>query len=187
MIPFVGHYLAVLALWFCIKKFTNGDIFPHVALTVAVCYALVFCVNLFVIGALMGHLRPSAKHAKIAPRKVRAETEHREQSEPLAASPPTDAVAERVSVPEPARQPEVQVATNSTQSIVKDFTLKGVIESSEKPVVTVHSGVRNYSMVAGESRKMETKGGRIVVRCNSVRDHQVLLTISGELIAFPYN
>jgi hypothetical protein len=46
--------------------------------------------------------------------------------------------------------------------------------------------LKNYSLKAGETRSMETKDGRIAVRFDGVRDHQAVLTISGEQIALTY-
>ena len=199
MIPFVGHYLAVIALWFCIKDTTNGDLFPDVAFTVGIGYALVFCINLFVLGSLMGNLRPSARNAEPASQKAKvkaklvAVAKVDKKPKPPASKEPTNAVALPSSVPEPpsparepARQPAAQLAGNPEREISKIFSIRGVIESSEKPVVTIHSGMHAYTVIPGETRAMETTGGRIKVRCDGVRDHQVLLTISGEQVAIPY-
>src|SRR5437867_11328489 len=114
MIPFVGHYLAVIALWFCIKKTTNGDLFPDVAFTVGIGYALVFCMNLFVIGSLMGELRPSHRQTDLAPPEMDAVSDDEpETDQPPEATEPTTDVAARTPDPEPAQQPRVQPATKS--------------------------------------------------------------------------
>ncbi len=63
MIPYAGHYLAVAALFLCIKKTTGA---PHIdaLFTVAISYALMFGVNLFILGSLIGGLRPSARNSE---------------------------------------------------------------------------------------------------------------------------
>lgn len=195
MIPYAGHGLAVLALWFCIKKTTNGDLFPDVALTVGISYALVFCMNLFLLGSLLGNLRPSARSEEPTPQKQKgkekavAVAKVDEKPKPPAPSVPTNAVALPSPAPEPplpVRQAAVQPVTLPERDISKSFSVRGVIESSEKPVVTIHSGLHTYTVIPGETRAMETTGGRIKVRCDGVLDHQVLLTISGEQVAISY-
>jgi hypothetical protein len=61
MIPYAGHALAVIALYLSLRLVTRADLFPDVAFTVGVAYALVFCMNLFVLGAMMGDLRAVAR------------------------------------------------------------------------------------------------------------------------------
>ncbi|HEY0551181.1 MAG TPA: hypothetical protein VGF13_16365, partial [Verrucomicrobiae bacterium] len=55
-IPVVGCYIGWAALVICLWKCTGADIAPDVLFTVGVAGALMFCVNLFVIGWLMGNL-----------------------------------------------------------------------------------------------------------------------------------
>src|SRR5436309_16072017 len=63
MIAYVGHYLAVIALWFCIKKTTNRALFPEVALTAGIGFARVFGMNLFVIVSLLASVSHAARNA----------------------------------------------------------------------------------------------------------------------------
>jgi hypothetical protein len=66
---FIGLYLAsyistpivVATLLFCVKKVTHAP-YVDVLFTVAISYALLFGVNLFILGSLMGDLRPAAKN-----------------------------------------------------------------------------------------------------------------------------
>jgi len=195
MIPFVGHYLAVIALWLCLMKATNGDLFPDITLTVAVGYALVFCMNLFVLGSLLGNLRPSHKQAPLAPpEKEAVAVNEPEPDKPLDKPPgkppevkePTPVVAARAPDTLPAPQPSSPPAAKSAREIIRNFSVQGIIEGIDKPVGTINSGLKIYALVAGETRSMETKDGRIVVRFDGVRDHQAVLTISGEQIALTY-
>ncbi len=189
MIPFVGHYLAVITLWLCLKKATNGDLFPDIAFTVAVGYALVFCMNLFVLGSLMGNLRPSHKHAALAPPEKEAVAVNepgKPPGKPLEVKEPPPVVAAPAPDPLPAPQPSSAPAAKSVREIVRNFSVRGIIEGIERPVGTINSGLKNYSLMAGETRSMETKDGRIAVRFDGVRDHQAVLTISGEQIALTY-
>src|SRR5208283_938023 len=63
MVPYAGHGLAVAALLLCVKKVTRAP-YIDVLFTVAISYALMFGVNLFILGSLMGDLRPSAGNSE---------------------------------------------------------------------------------------------------------------------------
>ena len=66
---FIGIYFAsyistpivVTVLLLCLKKVTHAP-YVDVLFTVAISYALLFGVNLFILGSLMGDLRPSARN-----------------------------------------------------------------------------------------------------------------------------
>lgn len=55
-IPVVGPYLGWVVLVICLQKVTQADIAPDVLFTVAIAGSLMFCVNLFLLGSLMGTL-----------------------------------------------------------------------------------------------------------------------------------
>src|SRR5438552_15821928 len=59
MIPYFGHFLAVPVLYICLLKVTREDL-TGVVFTAGISYALVFAMNLFVLGSLTGSLRVSA-------------------------------------------------------------------------------------------------------------------------------
>jgi hypothetical protein len=68
---FLGIYFAsyittpivVTVLLLCLKKVTQAP-YVDVVFTVAISYALLFGVNLFILGSLMGDLRPSARNSE---------------------------------------------------------------------------------------------------------------------------
>ena len=193
MVPIAGHYLAVIALWLCLKKATNGDLFPDIAFTVAVGYALVFCMNLFVLGALMGDLKYSNKKAALTAqaKEARSTEEPKPEPKPELEKPsedkqPTPAVAVRAPDVLMAPQQSSPPPPKTVREIVRNFSVQGIIEGIDKPVGTINSGLKNYSIVAGETRSMETKDGRISVRFDGVYNHQAVLTISGEQFALSY-
>ena len=53
--------IVVTVLLLCLKKVTHAP-YVDVVFTVAISYALLFGVNLFILGSLMGDLRPSARN-----------------------------------------------------------------------------------------------------------------------------
>src|SRR5260370_3401710 len=87
MIPYVGHYLAVGVLLFTMTKVTRSD-YVDVAFTVFVGYALMFGMNLFLLGALLGDLRPSARQHETIDAKIQQEALETAPSETIA---PTNA------------------------------------------------------------------------------------------------
>src|SRR5882724_8620460 len=94
MIPYAGHALSISVLLFTMTKVTRSE-YVDVLFTVAVGYALMFGMNLFLLGVLMGDLRPSAKPDKETLDKVeQAQEEDRERT-----SAPTKAKEEPVAPP----------------------------------------------------------------------------------------
>src|SRR5690349_11495759 len=63
-LPFrISKIISCGALLFCISKVTRAE-FVDVRFTVGIGYALLFGMNLWLFGALMGDLRPSAREAE---------------------------------------------------------------------------------------------------------------------------
>src|SRR5216684_9017727 len=84
MIPYAGHYLSVSVLLFCIRKVIVADSYTDTLFTVGIGYALMFCMNLFLIASLMGDLRPPM---------VKAETRETDRENPPAATEPGEKTA----------------------------------------------------------------------------------------------
>ena len=55
MVPYVGHFLAVPVLLVCVKKVTRVD-YVEALLAVAIAYALVIGLNLFLLGSFLSNL-----------------------------------------------------------------------------------------------------------------------------------
>jgi hypothetical protein len=206
MIPIFGHYLAVIALWLCLMKATNGDLFPDIALTVAVGYALEFCLNLFVLGLLLGDLRPSHRDAVQAKADPAKAATHASSDDKPGTKEPPPVVAAPSNVSEPAPQPSSQPGTKSDPvppapapqtpaqppsnqpviksalEVVRNFSVRGIIEGADQPTVAIYSGLKTYTLVMGETRSFQTKDGRIMVRFDGLNAHQVHLTVSGESV-----
>ena len=58
---YISTPIVVTVLLLCLKKVTHAP-YVDVLFTVAISYALLFGVNLFILGSLMGDLRPSARN-----------------------------------------------------------------------------------------------------------------------------
>jgi hypothetical protein len=187
MIPFVGHYLAVPVLLFCVYRITRADK-VDVLFTVFVGFALMFGMNLWLLGALMGDLRPSAQtdfDSVTDPIEMEAESEAASETTP----PPAATEAERdggktaiTASTAPAGKPNDPAAAKLAREIAKTFSLKGVIQSANKPMATIHTGTKTYTITVGETLAMETVKGKTVVRCDAVDKNGVDLTVAGERV-----
>ena len=92
LIPYVGHYIAVPVLWVSLTKVTRED-FTGVVFTTAISYALVFGMNLFLLGALMGDLRVSAR-ARTMPNSSEQESLSVESDQAVEGSAETTTIAD---------------------------------------------------------------------------------------------
>jgi hypothetical protein len=194
---FFGLYLAsyistpivVAVLFFCIRKLTEAD--PvDVSFTIGVGYAVWFVLNLWLMGTLMGDLRPhyaGEDQEPPAPDAV-SQPEHQppKTNRPAAPSPMTNRAA--VKAAPPAKTPEkaptavisnAPAPANPVAMIPKGFSLKGII-SGGKPSAMINTGVRTYTLFEGDTLTMETASGKIDVRCEKLETDRVILDIDGE-------
>lgn len=180
MIPVVGHYVAVGVLLFCIWKITQSE-YVDAAFTVFVGYALMFGMNLWLIGSLLGDLRASARSADEMPSSDELLVEFDTESENPVLPPP------------PASRTEIAVPTNETKSalslagdaIARDINLKGLCRNSTNSSLIVHTGVKAYTLVLGESLLVMTRKGRVPLCFEALGEKSVVLKIDGKSTTFP--
>lgn len=169
MIPYAGHYLAVSALLLCIKK-TTGAPYVDVLFTVAISYALMFGVNLFILGSLMGDLRPSARNSEefeIVTQRQEIKKEHQtaiktnlpaQKANPPAPSAPANSTkpakgaALRTNLPAPSAstnsvKPPAEAAPKTNQP-AQSAPTNSVSKSPAKPV----EALVKYFVVKGVTR-----------------------------------
>ncbi len=203
LIPFVGTYLAWVVLVLCLWKVTREDIVPDCVLTVALANAVMFALNLFVIGALMGDLRPSLMAGKQTPTpSEEMETEEDlpdiEEAAPkpvrvsLPVQPAKAVVKESakepavVKAPAPApvaviaRKPAPSAATpvSSPKPIVPNFTLKSLIMDVNQPSAMIAAGKERFTIQPGESILVPTAQGNLRVRCEEITQAAVRLDVN---------
>jgi hypothetical protein len=154
-IPWVGWKLSYPVLLFCLWKCTGEDIVPDILFTVGVAGALMFAVNLFVIGALMGDIRPSAAFARDMDESALVEV----QEEPEQA--PTNAPAK----PRPAQTPA-------------GLNLKGVSVNAGNSLAMIGSGNQLFTIGIGEGFTMRSPQGPLKVRCEEIHRDHVLLSLN---------
>jgi hypothetical protein len=184
--PVLGIYLAsyistpvaVAVLFICITRLTRADQ-VDVFFTIGVGYAIWFCLNLWLLGALMGDLSPSTRPAGNEagaaglPAKYRTPNTNR-----LAApSPMTNKAAG--SVARPPGNPGEPVPANLVSETIKSLSLKGII-SAGKPSAMISTGVKTYTLFPGDSLDLETAHGKVAVRCEKLEKDRVILNVAGE-------
>ena len=195
MIPFVGHYLSVSVLLFCIRKVIVADSYTDTLFTVGIGYALMFCMNLFLIASLMGDLRPPVVKAETRETdrenqpttKTVPAMEPGEKSGPASSTtnqPPFARVTENAA-PVPA-QPDMTAneadAPLLAMDIVSKFKLKGVSKSASKTLAMINTGTKTETLSRNESIHVETAKGWVAVRCEDVGDNKVVLNVGGRTI-----
>src|SRR5258708_35978805 len=163
MIPYVGHYLSVGVLLFCMTKVTRSD-YVDVLFTVFVGYALMFGMNLFLLGALLGDLRPSAnKDEPMDAKFEEAAKSTSKETAPKEATPKTPKVATAPTNTEEKPTPilaqpvttNAPAATKQKPSVAKNFSLKGLTKNANNSVAIVYTGVKTYTIVLGETLSMD--------------------------------
>ncbi len=195
LIPFVGPYLAWVVLVLCLWKVTREDIVPDCVLTAALANAVMFAINLFVIGALMGDLRPALMAAKKDAPPMEAVEDDPEEFDDAAPAPASAPAVARVTPPVQAPQtaaktaapaPVVPTAKRTAASVSAiplgktpyGLTLKGLILDPQAPSAMIAAGKDRFTIQAGESVMIPTKEGHLKVRCEEITRSAVRLSLN---------
>jgi len=170
-IPYSGHYLSVTALLLGVKIVT-GSPYADVLFTVGISYALMFAVNLFIIGSLMGDLRPSTRDAGNIGQWGNA--------------PQGQTVGTVAKTNPPAR---AAVSNSAPQGLAKPapagvtrFTIKGISRNGAKSVVAIDTGTKAYTLFLGDTLNMQTADGTSRVRFENLDADWVTLNIDGKTV-----
>jgi len=186
LIPHFGHLLSAGVLLICIWKVSQPE-FVDVAFLVFVGYALMFGMNLWLIGILMGDLTESAQETPVEARELQegswedptlAEGTTNPSvafgTKPAASDPPSlNAPAEPASFP--AAAPE-----NPTEFVLKHFAVKGITRNADKSSVALFSGVKTYTLFVGDSVLMEVPNGSLAVRLEGLGQDRIELSVEGK-------
>jgi len=176
MIPYAGHPLAVGVLLFSMTKVTRSD-YVDVAFTVFVGYALMFGMNLFLLGTLLGDLRPSARPEETIESKMQQEAQETAPSETIA---PTNAEEKAAAIAPPPTATNEQALMKQKPSFASGFSLRGLTKNGKNSVAIVDSGMKTYTIGIGETLSMDTPNGKVSVNLQMVNDNSVVLNIGGE-------
>jgi hypothetical protein len=92
--------------------------------------------------------------------------------------------------PVPARPAEPVFDTNRLNAvrlagdIMKHFYVKGVSQGATISIAMISNGTRNFDIVAGDVIQLQTSDGRYAaVKCESVGDDQVIISVEGVKIS----
>lgn len=200
-IPFVGHYIGWVVLVLCLWKCTGAPIAPDVFFTVGIAGALMFCVNLFVIGALMGDLTlpVAALHARAnAGQNAFDDSEEIEQPDgatnflKLAGNPwrQTNAAVTR-SNPAPqmaslvARSvaPVAVAPTVEGRALAAKLSLKGVGMNGSGKSAMIADGRQIFTVGLGDLVSVPSAQGTVTMVCEDITQTSVTLALErGEKI-----
>jgi hypothetical protein len=170
-LPFrISKIISCAVLLLCISKVTRAE-FVDVKFTVGVGYALMFGMNLFLMGALMGDLRPSAREAENNP--VAEEIEEEEDDTPKPRQPvaaatnrtPVSAKTQTAKLPEAPLPP---------------LSVKSLIRNGAKSSVTLQSDNDSRIIFLGDTEMVHTATGSLNVRFDGLTNEFVLLTVAGQ-------
>lgn len=180
-IPVVGCYIGWAALVICLWKVTRADIAPDILFTVGVAGALMFCVNLFAIGWLMGNLvLLSPALAELADDEDDIELSGNfgeEWMEPDELNAATVAPAAVPTNNVPSRSPKpTRVATGPAP---KDLVIKGISLSAARKSALIGNGKDLHDVAQGEVFTIQSEKGLTTFVCEEVTASSVTLTANG--------
>ena len=190
---FLGIYLAnyisapiiLVVLIICVSKVTHADR-VDVMFTIVVGYALMFGMNLWLFGALLGDLRPTTGNAV----ELDAVAQQQQTNEVVQTAiktnqpvqnthqPASNAPAKLAAQPGPAQPAEI--TTNL-------FSIKGIAQNGSNSAVTIQTGKRTYTISLGESALTQTTNGLVSVRFKELGDGWVVLAINGVETKLPFH
>jgi hypothetical protein len=212
-IPVVGPYVGWAVLVLCLWKVTHADIAPDVLFTVSIAGALMFCVNLFVLGALMGDLSigrfASESHefdesdtelasdsdamddelddAEPAPapkqRIASAPTALLSRTNTPPARPIAAAVPVAVSKPAPSSTGNVRNAS----SLPAKLSLKGLSVTTAQRTAMIASGKEIHTLAVGDLFSVASPKGTLLLRCEEITAREVILALNdGERVRLTF-
>ncbi len=185
-LPHVGIELSGLALWMGVKYVTRSPTVDAL-FTAFISSALMFAVNLFILGSLMGDLRPSARHAagpgrlEHAPQMQTVKTESKTVAKTNLPAPATPSIP----APAAASNPVSQVSAKPALVDASHFTIKGITRNGAKSMVIINTGTKTHTLFLGDSFDLQTAGGVSSVQFESLDEDWVTLNIDGNPVKLP--
>ncbi|MGA2243944.1 MAG: hypothetical protein ABSH48_03000 [Verrucomicrobiota bacterium] len=162
LIPYAGHYLAVPVLYLCIWKVTRASLMPDAVFTVAVAYALMFAVRVFLLTALLPPIHPlPPEENPFAHRPVRV------ADAPSFVAPPVT---------------NTRPVTNkkSADDWLKEVVLKGVTENGSKSMLLLYASTNRYNLEMNELTAVQTATGVCQMRLVNVSENWATIEVNGE-------
>lgn len=174
-IPYGGSYLSYVVLVLCLWKCTGAEIAPDILFTVGIAGALMFCVNLFVIGSLMGQLRPdlaaNARDGFGPPETTETEFEATAELDEGDETATNSAQATPGAPTNGAAQ-----GPESLHAAAGPLVLKGLTLNSKRPSAMISDGSHVYTVFPGESFTATVGSAEARYRCDEISRTGVALS-----------
>jgi hypothetical protein len=171
MIPLVGHFIAVPALYMCIWKITRATLFPDSAFTAGVAYAVMRCLTLIALAyapvSLPTHSLTKGSYADDTNYQALATAPAPAENSPVASN----------SAPASAPAPADKTPDNKNTA---DISIKGISRIGNSAMVTIQSGSRNYNLSLGEGVTVSTDDGPVAVDFLEASEDSVTLSVGGQ-------
>jgi hypothetical protein len=171
-LPFyIADIISSAVLLLCIAKVTRAE-YVDVKFTVFVGYALMFGMNLWLFGSLLGDLRPSAREAENHP-----VTEEMDDNDDTAT--PHQAAATATNRTPLAAKPQT---VKSSQEPLPPLSVKSLIRNGARSSVTLQSEKESRILFIGDSEVVHTATGSLNVHFDGLTDQFVLLTVGEQQV-----
>jgi hypothetical protein len=162
-VPVVGAYVSVVVLLFCLWKATGAALVPDVVFTVVIAGALMFCVNLWVLGAAMGRLRPTLEAAVLA-----ADAE-------MPANQQTNQPADHPARPKSSKSARAVPPKREYDNL--GLSVRGILLHVKKPTAMISWANGNFQLSPGENCSLETRDGLALISCQRITEKTVTLLL----------
>lgn len=174
-LPFrISKIISCVTLLLCISKVTGAE-FVDVRFTVGISYALMFGMNLFLMGTLMGDLRPSAREAEdhSTTQEIEQDDDTPKAPQPAATSTNRTPVAAKT-----------QTANSPVQPL-PTLSVKSLIRNGAKSSVTLQSESDSRIIFLGDTEMVHSAGGSLKVRFDALTEESVVLTVGDQQVKLP--
>lgn len=166
----ITSFISCTVLFFCIAKVTGAER-VDATFTVGVGYALWFGMNLFLLGALLGDLRPSAREAEN--RRFKEKMEHNEVTARAREEAPDSNRTPLAAKPQSVKSPE---------GPSPQLSVKSLIRNGAKSSVTLQGDNDSRIIFLGDTELVHTASGSLKVRFDGLTNEFVLLTVGEQQV-----
>ncbi|HOW66828.1 MAG TPA: hypothetical protein P5186_24495 [Candidatus Paceibacterota bacterium] len=153
LIPVVGPYLSSVVLLFMLRKLTGAAIIPDVVFTVVIAGALMFCFNLFLLGSIMGQLRPPELEASLMEKSSETAEASTEKAKPAARAQPVKKID------------------------ISPLAIKGVMVMGKRSVAMIVWDASVHNLGVGETISVDTAEGSVPLRCEAIAPGKVTVVL----------
>ncbi len=173
LVPLVGHFIALPALYLCIYKFARCDSYKDATFTVGISYAVVQCASWILAAYVTGDFHPNLAQSQ--------DNYDFTNFQAAAAAQVTNETAQIDPAPTTAAAPEVKAPDNK---INPDISVKGVSSGANGELAIIQCGSKVYTMSLGEGITASTKDGSVPVRFLAADANNVTLDVDGQTMKY---